>query len=90
MRANWAQILGGVPDIRAELVRCSADGTTVWSEWDWKGTRRDGVPFEQRGVTIQGVEDGRIVWVRLYMEPVQEGPSLAATMSSGAPQERRP
>lgn len=81
MRANWSQIFGAVPNIRAELVRCSADGNTTWAEWDWMGTRRDGMPFHQRGVTIQGIAGGRIVWVRLYMEPVQEGPALAATLS---------
>jgi hypothetical protein len=25
-----------------------------------------------RGVTVQGVRQDRIAWVRLYMEPVQE------------------
>jgi hypothetical protein len=25
------------------------------------------------GVTLLGVRDGRIVWGRLYMEPVEEG-----------------
>lgn len=30
-------------------------------------------PIAMRGTTIQGVRHGRISWVRLYMEPVQEG-----------------
>lgn len=89
MRENWTQIFGAVPDIRSELIRYSLDGDTIWTEWDWTGTRRDGVPFHHRGVTIQGVEGGRIVWVRLYMEPVQEGQSLAAVLSPGAPEESR-
>jgi ketosteroid isomerase-like protein len=73
MRANWAQIFGGVPDIAATLVRGTAEGETVWAEWDWRGTRADGGAFAMRGVTIQGVRDGRIAWVRLYMEPVEAG-----------------
>jgi ketosteroid isomerase-like protein len=76
MRRNWMGIIGGVPNLRATLVRCSVDGETAWAEWDWQGTGRDGEPFHMRGVTVQGVRDGRIVWVRLYMEPVQEGPGV--------------
>jgi hypothetical protein len=78
MRANWTQIFGNVPDIHAELIRVIAYDDTVWSEWDWQGTRVDGVRFWQRGVTLQGVQNGQVVWVRMYMEPVQE------TMSGGA------
>lgn len=78
MRANWTQIFGGVPDIQANLIRCAEDGDTVWSEWEWRGTRVDGPPFWQRGVTIQGVREGRIVWARLYMEPVQSTETGAA------------
>lgn len=73
MRTNWTQIFGAVPDLHATLVRGTADGETVWAEWDWRGMRRDGAPFAQRGVTVQGVFEGRIAWVRLYMEPVEEG-----------------
>jgi ketosteroid isomerase-like protein len=73
MRRNWTQIFAGAPDITATLMRCTADGETVWAEWEWRGTRADGAPFAMRGVTIQGVRDDRIIWARLYMEPVQEG-----------------
>jgi ketosteroid isomerase-like protein len=73
MRANWTQIFGGVPDLHATLVRAAADGETVWAEWEWHGTHRNGAPFAMRGVTVQGVRDSRIAWVRLYMEPVEVG-----------------
>jgi ketosteroid isomerase-like protein len=73
MRRNWTQIFAGVPDLAATLLRCTADGETVWAEWEWQGARADGAPFAMRGVTIQGVRDDRVVWARLYMEPVQEG-----------------
>jgi ketosteroid isomerase-like protein len=73
MRKNWTDIFSAVPDIKAGLLRYVADGDTVWAEWEWNGTRRDGAPFVHRGVTIQGVEQNRIIWVRLYMEPVQAG-----------------
>ena len=71
MRKNWSQIFGAVPDIHAVLLRSVADGETVWAEWEWTGTRLDGARFWMCGVTIQGVQQGRVVWVRLYMEPVQ-------------------
>ena len=54
------------------------EGDTVWSEWDWHGTRRDGAPHRMRGVTIQRVRDARAVSVRFYMEPVDEtGPATS-------------
>lgn len=40
VRRNWEQIFGFVPDIRAEIVAAAFDGTTVWSQWDMRGTRR--------------------------------------------------
>jgi ketosteroid isomerase-like protein len=70
IRENWRQLFAGVPDLRAVLIRSFDDGGTTWAEWDWQGTRRDGSAFQLRGVTIVGVEDGRIGWVRFYLDPV--------------------
>jgi len=71
MRKNWMQIFGGVPDIAATLLRSAAEGDTAWAEWEWRGTRADGAPFAMCGVTIVGVENDRITWARMYMEPVE-------------------
>ena len=71
VRRNWGKILAGVPDLRAELIRSTVVGGTVWAEWDWTGTRRDGQPHHMAGVTIQGVEGDALAWVRFYMEPVE-------------------
>jgi ketosteroid isomerase-like protein len=71
VRRNWGQILAGVPDLRAELVRSTTVGDTVWAEWEWTGTRRDGQPHHMAGVTIQGVEGDALAWVRFYMEVVE-------------------
>ena len=79
MRQNWTQIFAGVPDIQAKLLGATADGDTVWAEWEWIGTRRDGARHWQRGVTIQGVQHGQVKWVRLYMEPVQDAEAGAGT-----------
>jgi ketosteroid isomerase-like protein len=72
VRQNWSQIFAGVPDLRARLPRMAVDGDRVWTEWDMAGTRSDGAVFLMRGVSIFGVADGRLAWVRFYLEPVEE------------------
>ena len=72
VRTNWSQIFAGVPDLRARLPRMVVDGDTVWAEWDIAGTRRDGAAHLMRGVAIHGITEGRIAWVRFYLEPVEE------------------
>ena len=72
VRQNWSQIFAGVPNLQARLPRMVVDGDTVWTEWDIAGTRRDGGPFLMRGVSIFGVREGRLAWVRFYLEPVEE------------------
>ena len=72
VRSNWSQIFAGVPDLRARLPRMVVDGDTVWAEWDLSGTRRDGAAHLLRGVSIFGVAEGRLAWVRFYLEPVEE------------------
>ena len=72
VRRNWEQIFAGVPDLHAELLAAVVHGDTVWSEWDWQGTRRDGSAHRMRGVTIQRFQGRRAVAVRFYMEPVEE------------------
>ena len=72
VRRNWSRILGGVPDLRATLVRSAAAGDEAWAEWDWSGTRVDGASVRLRGVTIMAVRDGRVDAARFYMEPVDD------------------
>jgi limonene-1,2-epoxide hydrolase len=93
MRKNWTQIFQGVPDIQADVLRYAVDGNTIWTEWAMHGTRFDGVPANMAMVTIGGVEDGQIVWMRLYLEPVTSGAGIDASVreqmapqgSGGAP-----
>ena len=70
VRRNWAQILGGVPDITARVLAVVTTGETVWSEWEMAGTRRDGAPHVMRGVIIFVVADALIREARFYLEPV--------------------
>jgi ketosteroid isomerase-like protein len=72
VRRNWTQILAGVPDLRAQLLRTAVDGDTIWTEWDMSGTRHDGPAFGMRGVVIFGVSDAAITSARFYLEPVED------------------
>jgi ketosteroid isomerase-like protein len=94
VRRNWTQILGGVPDLHATLVSSAVTGDRAWCEWEWSGTRRDGVPHLMRGVTITTVHDGRIAATRFYMEPVvRDGVDVEAVvehaMGARAPEPAR-
>ncbi|HZX56550.1 MAG TPA: nuclear transport factor 2 family protein [Ilumatobacteraceae bacterium] len=73
VRANWKQIFAGVPDVTAEITASVADGDVVWSEWEMKGTRRDGLAHLMRGVIVFGTADGTITRARFYLEPVDSG-----------------
>lgn len=70
---NWEQIFARVPNIVATIIRQAVDGDIVWSEWEMRGTRRDGSEHLMRGVIIFQTRDGRATWARFYLEPVQEG-----------------
>lgn len=67
VRKNWSAIFESFPDFQGELLRHAVAGETVWSEWRWTATG-----LKMSGVTLFGVEADRIVWGRLYMEPVEE------------------
>jgi len=71
VRANWSAIFSGVSDFAADLLSHCQDDGREWSEWRWTGTRQDGSVLDMAGVIIVGVRDDRIVWGRLYVEPVQ-------------------
>jgi ketosteroid isomerase-like protein len=73
VRENWSGVFSGIPDFRAELVLTTTtdDGVEI-SEWRWSGTHTDGGAFEMRGVTVLGIENERIAWGRLYMEPLEQ------------------
>lgn len=73
VRRNWAQIFAGVPDIKAEVLRTSVDQGSAWTEWEMRGTRRDGALHLMRGVSIFGVGDDHFTSARFYLEPVEEG-----------------
>jgi ketosteroid isomerase-like protein len=73
VRRNWEQIFAFIPDLVANLLRSAVHGDEVWSEWEHRGTRRDGSAHLMRGVIIFGLGNELLTWARFYLEPVQEG-----------------
>jgi len=72
IRSNWEQLFTGVPDIKAHLLSHSVNGSTIWTELQLKGARRDGTPHEMTGVIIFGVDEDIISSARFYLEPVEK------------------
>ena len=72
VRRNWLQILAAIPDISTKIVASAVSGTVVWTEWEHRGTRRDGTAHLMRGVIVFGISDGLIASARFFLEPVEE------------------
>ena len=70
VRRNWTAILEAVPDLLSTVVDEVVVGDQVWSEWEMRGTRRDGAPHLMQGVIVFRVDGDRARSSRFYMEPV--------------------
>lgn len=71
VRRNWEQIFAGVPNVRAEILAFATNENVVWSEWEMRGTRRDGSQHLMAGVIVFGVDGDNISSARFYLEPVE-------------------
>jgi ketosteroid isomerase-like protein len=81
VRQNWSKLFESIPDFQAEILRVAVVGNEEWAEWIWQGTKEDGTPLEERGVSIFGIRDGRIAWARLYLEETErEGAAITETV----------
>jgi hypothetical protein len=81
VRENWSRLYASIPDFRAELLRLAVVDDTEWGEWIWTGTKEDGSPLVEQGVTIFGIRDGAIAWARLYLEEIErEGSDITETV----------
>jgi ketosteroid isomerase-like protein len=74
VRRNWTTILEAVPDLVAEVADFVQDGDRIWSEWEMRGTRRDGAPHLMRGVLVFTVHKDLATHLRFYLEPVEDAP----------------
>jgi ketosteroid isomerase-like protein len=75
VRRNWTEILAAIPDVSTQIVASVADGDTVWSEWEHRGTRPDGSTHLMRGVIVFGIRDELIATARFFLEPVDDADS---------------
>src|SRR4030095_710410 len=41
VRKNWASNFEERPDFSAQLIRHAINNDSIFSEWEWQGTRRD-------------------------------------------------
>jgi len=71
VRRNWASNFDEMPDFSAQLIRHAINYDSIWTEWEWQGTRRDNSKLFMRGVMIIRVQENKITWSRLYVEPVE-------------------
>lgn len=69
VRQNWTQLCADLPDIKAEILRSTADGPEIWSEWVMRGTRHDGSAQVFRGMVLLDIADGLIAHSRFYVLP---------------------
>ena len=68
-RQTYEELFEMYPNFRADLKRQAIEGSVIWVEWQWSGSRNDGTQgkLDRRGVMIYGVEEGLIAWSRSYM-----------------------
>jgi ketosteroid isomerase-like protein len=73
VRQRWSGNFARMPDFKAERLGLAfaVDGS-VWVETRWTGTPSAGPRFDQQGVIVYGVREGRIVSGRLYLEPTPD------------------
>ena len=71
VRKNWTSNFEEMPDFLSQLIRYAINDDCVWTEWEWQGTRRDNSKMFMRGIMIIGVQNDKIIWGRLYVEPVE-------------------
>ena len=71
VKKNWTSNFNEMPDFSAHLLRHTISDNSIWSEWEWQGTRQDKTMLLMRGVIIMMVENDKIKKGRLYVEPVE-------------------
>ena len=71
VQKNWASNFSEMPDFSVKLLRYAINKEEIWAEWEWQGTRQNKSRLFMRGVIIFGVQNGKIISARLYIEPVE-------------------
>jgi ketosteroid isomerase-like protein len=70
VRANWTAIFHNWPNLTARVLRTAVNGPEIWSEWEMTNDDKAGNPVVFAGPVILTTHDGKINWVRFYLDPV--------------------
>ena len=70
VRANWTAIFSSSPHLAARVLRTAVNGPEIWSEWEMADLDKPGTPVVFAGPVILTTRDGKINWVRFYLDPV--------------------
>lgn len=76
VRRNWTQFFTQIPDIEGSITATARGpgSDQWWTEWEIRGTRRDGTPHLMRGVMIftVGPDASDLIRAnRFYLEPAE-------------------
>lgn len=78
LRSNWEAIFRTEPGFRLTVLRAHATEDTVWMELHGAGD-----DAEAAGTFILGILDGRIRWIRVYSDIVEQVPAAALAAADG-------
>jgi len=70
VRANWTAIFNSSPHLAARVLRTAVNGAEIWSEWEMSDLDKPGAPVVFAGPVILTTRDGKINWVRFYLDPI--------------------
>lgn len=70
VRANWTAIFRNSPNLTARVLRTAVNGAEIWSEWEMTDDDKAGNPVVFAGPVILTTRNGKINWVRFYLDPV--------------------
>ena len=70
VRANWTAIFRNSPNLTARVLRTAVNGAEIWSEWEMTNDDKAGNPVVFAGPVILTTHNGKINWVRFYLDPV--------------------
>jgi hypothetical protein len=69
---NWTELFAKSSDLAARVLRSAANGEEIWSEWEIRGTARNGAPILMRGIVVFTTNHQQIAWTRFYLDPVTD------------------
>lgn len=78
VRKNWSAFFSTMPDFQVKILSEAVEGSTVWAELFFHGTRADGAEQMMQGVSIMEIQAEKIARGKLYQSLVRESPGDGA------------